>query len=257
MIGISLFCIIFCLINPTYKARATSISTATNVAESDSVLKEVKIFYDSLNAEEKAKLRKFAKTNAANFSLTDPQFMDGIKEEAAGLFSKLIGFRDALNAKLEIMQPESRAFIEQALRKFLAAFGQDGLLNILDAIKGLGKQLVDMYDGLSAEAQRDILKAFPTIGSFATNDIVRLLLRKIAEFDLLTKTWTSSPTVGLDVENFESDGKSSKFLPTNTLPFTRTDNKEKNLKIATMYPNMDDDDEENETPHVKAIVKNI
>lgn len=46
---------------------------------SDSVQQEVRKFYSSLNVEEKAQLKNFAKTSAANFSLTDSQFMDGLK----------------------------------------------------------------------------------------------------------------------------------------------------------------------------------
>uniref|UniRef100_A0A0R3RI97 Fatty-acid and retinol-binding protein 1 n=1 Tax=Elaeophora elaphi TaxID=1147741 RepID=A0A0R3RI97_9BILA len=168
---------------------------------------ELRTFYNSLNEEEKVQLKKFAKANAANFSLTNFEFLDGVKKEEGGLFGKLTGLRDIVNAKLDTMQPESRRFIENLLRRFLAAFSQNGLMNILEALKGFGKEVIDMFDGLSKPIQDDILKAFPIIGSYVTSDITRLILRKLAELDLISRTSTSPPTA-YD-ENQNDSGKPS------------------------------------------------
>lgn len=62
----------------------------------------------------------------------------------------------------------------QLLQRFLAAFSQDGLMNILKALKGFGKEVIDMFDTLSKPVQDDILKAFPIIGSYATSNILPL-----------------------------------------------------------------------------------
>ncbi|OZC09606.1 hypothetical protein X798_03299 [Onchocerca flexuosa] len=124
--------------------------------------------------------------------------------EAAGLFSKLIGLRDIINTKLDTMQPESRLFIEKLLRRFLAAFSQDGLINILESLKGFGKEVIDMFDGLSKPIQNDILNAFPLVGSYITSDIARLMLRKLAELDLLSRKSTLTPTVD---RNKDDSGK--------------------------------------------------
>lgn len=69
----------------------------------------------------------------------------------------------------------------------MAAFSQDGILNIIDAMKGLGKEVLDMYDRLPKPTQDDVLKAFPTIGSFATSNhflyVSALLHNFIVKFD--------------------------------------------------------------------------
>ncbi|VDP13032.1 unnamed protein product [Onchocerca flexuosa] len=185
----------------TDKAYEDKFSCSTNMK---SVQHELNVFYNNLTAEEKMQLKKFAKISAANFSLTDTEFLDGLKIEAAGLFSKLIGLRDIINTKLDTMQPESRLFIEKLLRRFLAAFSQDGLINILESLKGFGKEVIDMFDGLSKPIQNDILNAFPLVGSYITSDIARLMLRKLAELDLLSRKSTLTPTVD---RNKDDSGK--------------------------------------------------
>ncbi|EFO27031.2 hypothetical protein LOAG_01451 [Loa loa] len=189
------------------------------------------MFYTNLNEEEKAQLKKFAKTSASNFSLTD--------NEAGELFGKLTGLRDVINTKLDAMQPESRRFIENLLRRFLAAFSQDGLMNILEALKGFGKEVVDMFDGLSKPIQNDILKAFPIIGSYVTSDITRLMLRKLAELDLISRTSTLAPTVDHN-KGDPGDFPSPQLIgPKNPGDFDSDDNtgfeKEKSV-TTTMYP---------------------
>uniref|UniRef100_A0A8R1Y3V3 Fatty-acid and retinol-binding protein 1 n=1 Tax=Onchocerca volvulus TaxID=6282 RepID=A0A8R1Y3V3_ONCVO len=194
------FGVIFCVSKMTLEIH--SFPTEANPAVGTDNAHE-----DNLTTEEKMQLKKFAKTNAANFSLTDPEFIDGLKNEAAGLFSKLTGLRDIINAKLDTMQPESRLFIEKLLRRFLAAFSHDGLMNILESLKGFGKEVIDMFDGLSRPIQNDILNAFPLVGSYITSDIARLMLRKLAELDLLSRKSTLTPTV----DQFNDD--SGKHFP--------------------------------------------
>ncbi|KAM3723569.1 Fatty-acid and retinol-binding protein [Dirofilaria immitis] len=176
----------------------------------ESIQHELNMFYSSLNAEEKIQLKKFAKTSASTFSLNDVGFLNDLKNEAAGLFGKLIGLRDIINTKLDTMQPESRLFIEKLLRRFLAAFSQDGLLNILEALKGFGKEAMDIFDGLSKPIQNDILKAFPVFGSYITSDIARLILRKLAETNLISRTSILTPTVD---QNRDDSGKQSTLSP--------------------------------------------
>lgn len=50
-----------------------------NIYFADSVQQELKMFYNNLNSEEKAQLKKFAKMSAANFSFTDIEFFDTLK----------------------------------------------------------------------------------------------------------------------------------------------------------------------------------
>ncbi|VDN35351.1 unnamed protein product [Gongylonema pulchrum] len=156
------------------------------------------------------------------------------------------------------MQPESRVFIEQVLRKFLAAFSQDGIMNILDAMKGLGKQVLDMYDGLEKPTQQDVLKAFPTIGSFATSDVVRLILQKVAEFDLVSRTWTPAPTVDLEGDDSgKQPPKKSRHHSPDPEPVDLTDEtdsdhqRKKGARTTALYPQVGDD----EPMHVKELVK--
>lgn len=59
----------------------------------------------------------------------------------------------------------------QLLRRFMAAFSQDGLMNILQALKGFGKEVIDKFDALSESIQDDVLKAFPVISSFVTSSV--------------------------------------------------------------------------------------
>ncbi|CAG9539109.1 unnamed protein product [Cercopithifilaria johnstoni] len=152
----------------------------------DSIQNELKTFYSNLNDEEKIQLIKLAQTSAEKFSLTDNEFLDSLKNEAGGLFGKLTGLKDLINEKLNTMQPESRLFIENLLRRFLAIFSQDSLTNILKALKDFGKEIIEMFDGLSKPIQDDIRKAFPTLGTLASNDIVRFILQKLAELNLFS-----------------------------------------------------------------------
>ncbi|MCP9259437.1 hypothetical protein DINM_002382 [Dirofilaria immitis] len=172
---------------PTGVNRAIENSSPHSIF-AESIQHELNMFYSSLNAEEKIQLKNSPKQN-----------------EAAGLFGKLIGLRDIINTKLDTMQPESRLFIEKLLRRFLAAFSQDGLLNILEALKGFGKEAMDIFDGLSKPIQNDILKAFPVFG-----DIARLILRKLAETNLISRTSILTPTVD---QNRDDSGKQSTLSP--------------------------------------------
>lgn len=71
------------------------------------------------------------------------------------------------------------------IRKFFAAFGEDGLINIAAAMKGLGHEMLTMFDQLSTKTQQDIVKAFPTIASVATSKHNKSLLlgRNLMEGD--------------------------------------------------------------------------
>nr|CRZ25672.1 Bm10850 [Brugia malayi] len=217
--------------------------TALEVHES--VQYELRTFYSSLNEEEKAQLKKFAKASATNFSFTDVQFLDNLKNEAAELFSKVIGLRDVINKKLDTMQPESRLFIENLLRRFLAAFSQDGIMNILEALKGYGKEVIDMFDGLSKPIQDDILKAFPTIGLYLTNDITRLMLRKLAELDMIFRASTTTPTVDQILDDSGKDFPSSQLVgpedPANIDAEDSTRLEKNKLVTTTIYPSDDDE----------------
>ncbi|VDM19435.1 unnamed protein product [Wuchereria bancrofti] len=211
----------------------------------ESVQYELRNFYSSLNEEEKAQLKKFAKASATNFSFTNVQFLDSLKNEAAELFNKITGLREVINKKLDTMQPESRLFIENLLRRFLAAFSQDGIMNILEALKGYGKEVIDMFNGLSKPIQDDILKAFPTIGLYVTNDITRLMLRKLAGLDLIFKASTKTPTVGQILDDSGKDFPSSQLVePKDPANFDAEDNirlEKKKLVTTTIYPSNNDE----------------
>lgn len=227
--------------NPAF----TNHTAITDSAYEESVQYELRTFYSSLNEEEKAQLKKFAKASATNFSFTDVQFLDNLKNEAAELFSKVIGLRDVINKKLDTMQPESRLFIENLLRRFLAAFSQDGIMNILEALKGYGKEVIDMFDGLSKPIQDDILKAFPTIGLYLTNDITRLMLRKLAELDMIFRASTTTPTVDQILDDSGKDFPSSQLVgpedPANIDAEDSTRLEKNKLVTTTIYPSDDDE----------------
>ncbi|VBB28956.1 unnamed protein product [Acanthocheilonema viteae] len=199
-------------------------------------------------------LKKFAKTSATNFSLINGQFLDNLKGEAGELFGKLSGLRNIINAKLNTMQPESRLFIENLLRRFLAAFSHDGLMNILDALKGFGKEVIDMFDGLSKPIQDDILNAFPIIGSYVTNDITRLILRKLSELDLVSRT---SSTLAPIIDQNQKDSSGNNFPNSQFIkhkkPPANFDGEDNNIRYATTTTHSLIDDEE---LSVKKIVVN-
>ncbi|VDK70252.1 unnamed protein product [Litomosoides sigmodontis] len=169
-----------------------------------SLQQELRAFYNNLDEEERLKLKKYTETGALDFS--DGQFLDILKNEAGGFLAKLIGLRNIISDKLDTMQPESRQFIENILKRFLVVFSRDGLMNILDDLKDFAKEIIDKFDELPQSAQDDVLKAFPTIGSYATNDITRFILRNLAKVNFTTKT-SSTFSPSTDDERGDSDAQ--------------------------------------------------
>ncbi|MFH4980201.1 hypothetical protein AB6A40_006910 [Gnathostoma spinigerum] len=178
----------------TFRIDGHAITTEETHEDQETLGHELKKFYGQLNTEEKAALTEVAKklnSGQTQFSLQENSgFFDDVKQQSTGLFDKLINLKNFVNSKLEHLQPGSRAFIEQVLYKFVSLFGEDSFYGVLMRLKGFGKEIVYMYDGLSRDVREDVAKEFPTITSIATSDIVRVLFNYLSNFNLGEDTST-------------------------------------------------------------------
>lgn len=83
-------------------------------------------------------------------------------------------------------------------------------------------------------------------------DVIRLVLQKVAEFDLVSKTWTPAPTVDLDVDDLGKAGpKKSRHHSPSPEPIDdpaepearASDHGKKGLKTTALYPSVGDEEE--------------
>ncbi|TKR67053.1 hypothetical protein L596_023263 [Steinernema carpocapsae] len=135
---------------------------------------EVRDFYKSLTAEDKAVLKELA-AKAKDFT-TEEQAIEALKEKSESLYTRAKAIYDVVHAKVEALDTEAKTFVRSNIA-IVREFRAEGKVPTVQQIKQFAKDVIAKYIALSPEAKVDLQTQFPQITKFAKNEKVR----KIAE----------------------------------------------------------------------------
>ncbi|CAD5215666.1 unnamed protein product [Bursaphelenchus okinawaensis] len=125
-------------------------------------------FYAELTDEDKKILKEIA-ANHAQYENED-QALEALKAKSEKLYNKATELRKLLKDKIDSLNPEAKAFVEDIIAKLRALKPKTGEKPDLKKIREIAQTVIGAYQKLSDDAKTNLQATFPNITNVIKNE---------------------------------------------------------------------------------------
>ncbi|CAD5221614.1 unnamed protein product [Bursaphelenchus xylophilus] len=125
-------------------------------------------FYADLTEDDKKILKEIA-ANHAQYE-TEDQALEALKGKSEKLYNKAVELRQLLKTKIDSLNTEAKAFVEDIIAKLRALKPKTGEKPDLKKVREIAQTVITQYQKLSEEAKTNLQATFPNITKVVKNE---------------------------------------------------------------------------------------
>ncbi|MFH4979017.1 hypothetical protein AB6A40_005726 [Gnathostoma spinigerum] len=162
----------------TAVCSANSIAMLTEIPENlkEFIPEEVKQFHASLTPHDKEILKEIASKHSEYAN--EEAALAALKEKSPALHTKAINFRNMVKAKIDSLQPDAKAFVEESVAKAKTLRPAAGARPDLEKVKELAREIIKKYKELPEAAKASLQEKFPHCTAIIKNEKFQNLAKK-------------------------------------------------------------------------------
>uniref|UniRef100_A0A0N4ZU23 Fatty-acid and retinol-binding protein 1 n=1 Tax=Parastrongyloides trichosuri TaxID=131310 RepID=A0A0N4ZU23_PARTI len=145
----------------------------------DVIPEEVKNFYTSLTAEDKAVIVEWAKGHDSY--ATEDDALEALKAKSEKLYEKAIAAKDLLLSRINALKPEAKEFITSTYETLKSLRPAPGTKPDIAVLKKTAMSVYEKFTALSEEAKEDLKTQFPKTAALLQNEKIQKFAKGLIE----------------------------------------------------------------------------